>query len=430
VTLDLGVRYEKVRSDTTDNIAGADTDTWVPRLAATWDIAGNGQWVAQATYGHYSGRYSEAQFATNTNVGNPSLAWWIYTGPEGQGLGFAPGLDPANYTVLAYGSFPTENVFFAPGLSSALNKEFTVSLGRELGPRGYAKATYVHRNTDRILDDFIDTTTGKTTFEKEGETFTLDNIVYKNAGDDLFREYQALVLQGRYRLTGRWSVDAHYTAQIRNDGNFVGEAANQPGIPSLYGDNPEVFTAARNFPEGRLPSFQRHKLRLWTTYNLGVGRFGGVDLSALWRYNSGLTYSLLAEGVPLSDIQLARAEAAGYAGLPNGGEQDLYFGARGSEQFDGYGLMDFSVNYSIPVWRSLRPYLKFDLLNAFNNQKLIGFDTTVDPDYDGPVDGLGLPLNYVKSPNFGKADSNGDYPAWRTGQNGGRTFLAAFGFRF
>jgi hypothetical protein len=88
------------------------------------------------------------------------------------------------------------------------------------------------------------------------------------------------------------------------------------------------------------------------------------------------------------------------------------------------------VNYSIPVWKSMRPYLKFDVLNAFNNQKLIAWDTTVDPDYDGPVDELGLPLNYIKGPNFGNADANTSYPPWRTGQNGGRTFLAAVGFRF
>ena len=36
--------------------------------------------------------------------------------------------------------------------------------------------------------------------------------------------------------------------------------------------------------------------------------------------------------------------------------------------------------------------MKFEVLNVFNNQKLIGFDTTIDPDYDGPVDALGLPL--------------------------------------
>ena len=122
---------------------------------------------------------------------------------------------------------------------------------------------------------------------------TFENIVYRNADDSLFREYQAIVLQGRYRVRGNLNVQAHYTAQIRNHGNFEGEAANQPGIPSLFADYPEVFDASRNFPEGRLAQFQRHKIRLWAIYNFDMGRFGGLDLSGVWRYNSGLTYSLV-----------------------------------------------------------------------------------------------------------------------------------------
>ena len=71
-------------------------------------------------------------------------------------------------------------------------------------------------------------------------------------------------------------------------------------------------------------------------------------MSGLWRYNSGLTYSLVAEGVPLSDIQIARAEAAGYANEPGGGEQDMYFGERGTESFEGYGLADLSLVTASP----------------------------------------------------------------------------------
>ena len=73
LTLDLGTRYERVRTKATGDIIGADTDTWVPRLAATYDLRGDGRWVAQATYAHYAGKYSEAQFTSNTDVGNPSL---------------------------------------------------------------------------------------------------------------------------------------------------------------------------------------------------------------------------------------------------------------------------------------------------------------------------------------------------------------------
>jgi hypothetical protein len=77
-----------------------------------------------------------------------------------------------------------------------------------------------------------------------------------------------------------------------------------------------------------------------------------------------------------------------------------------------------------------KPYFKFEVLNTFNNQKMIGYDTTITADWDGPLDNLGLPLNYTKGPRFGEPTQEGDYPTWRSGLTGGRTFLAAFGFRF
>ena len=43
----------------------------VPRLAATFDAKGDGRWVMQGTYAHYAGKYSEAQFASNTDVAQP-----------------------------------------------------------------------------------------------------------------------------------------------------------------------------------------------------------------------------------------------------------------------------------------------------------------------------------------------------------------------
>jgi hypothetical protein len=432
LTFDLGVRYERVRSEATGDIVGADTDTWVPRLAATYDLKGDGRWVAQATYGHYAGKYSEAQFAGNSDVANPSLVIYGYTGPAGQGLNFAPGLDPRNYTQVLGGTFPTANVSFADGLSSALNKEFTLSFGAEIGSNGHARATYVRRRATNMIDDFIRRSEGITEVVRNGVNLGLyDNILYDNAdGDDLFREYQAMVFQGRYRLNTRWSLAAHWTVQMRNHGNFEGEATNQPGAVSLFGDYPEVFNAERHFPEGRLNDFQRHKVRAWTTYLLDIGRFGALDLSALWRYNSGLTYSLVAANEDLSDIQYARAGAAGYANDPNGAVQNIFFGERGSESFEGYGVADFSVGYSVPVWGTAKPYIKFELLNAFNNQKLIGHDTTIFANWDGPVDALGIPTTFTRGPRFGQANANTSFPSWRTGQNGSRAFLLAAGFRF
>ena len=73
-SFNMGVRGEFVSSDATPgDITTVDTRAIVPRLAASYDPLGDGRYSIQATYSHYSGKYSEAQFAENTNVGNPSL---------------------------------------------------------------------------------------------------------------------------------------------------------------------------------------------------------------------------------------------------------------------------------------------------------------------------------------------------------------------
>ena len=70
------------------------------------------------------------------------------------------------------------------------------------------------------------------------------------------------------------------------------------------------------------------------------------------------------------------------------------------------------------------------MLNLLNNQKLISWDTTVTADTKGPLDAHGLPLNYLRSANFGNATSTANYPRPRAGMDGGRTFLMSFGLRF
>jgi carboxypeptidase family protein len=428
LTVDAGLRFESVRSNATGDIVGANTDTFVPRLAATWDVKADGKFVIQSTYAHYAGKYSEAQFTNNTDVANPSLIRYGYTGPAGQGMDFAPGFDPANYTVLIDGTFPTANVRFEDGLHSPVTREFTASIGSQFTQRAYAKLTYVSRDVSGFIEDFITLDNGTTEVIQDGVNYgVFDNTVYRNS-DEPQRRYQGLLMQGNWRLRNDLQVGAHWTVQLQNEGDFEGEAANQPGLPSLFGDYPEVFSAERNYPVGRFDDFQRHKVRVFAVYNRTLGRFGAVDLSGMWKYNSALTYTLFAANYPLTAIQ--NQLGAAYANAPNGGAQNLFFGERGSQNFEGYALVDLGVNYSIPVWQTVRPYLKVEVLNAFNNQKQIGWDTVVTADPNSPRDSLGLPTGYIQGARFGQATRNLDYPTWRPGFDGGRTFLMSFGLRF
>lgn len=428
ITFDIGARFEDVRSDATGDIVGADTRNVVPRLAATFDLDGTGETIFQTTYAHYSGKFSETQFARNTNVGSPSAVVYEYIGPEGTGADFAPGFVLSNYRIIG-GNFPTANVFFADGTGAPITKEFTASVGRELGRRAYVKGIYTWRNTNNFFEDFIDdpTAAGKTTVISDGINFgTFDNVVYDNS-DLPVRRYQGLQFIGRYNARTNLIVNGSWTVQLENEGNFEGEAGNQPGNTSILSDYPELFTEARNYPIGRLDDFQRHKIRLYLTYNQGLGRFGSVDVSPLWRYNSAQTYSLSSAGQSLSAVQLARNP--GYA-RASGVSQTIFFGGRGTEEFEGYGLLDLAASYQIPIWKELRPWFKFEVYNVLNNDKLVGWTTTVTPDPNSPLDENGLRTGFVRAANFGQARSNTDYPRPLPGLDGGRTFQMALGFRF
>ncbi|HEV8348529.1 MAG TPA: hypothetical protein VGQ16_18260 [Vicinamibacterales bacterium] len=102
----------------------------------------------------------------------------------------------------------------------------------------------------------------------------------------------------------------------------------------------------------------------------------------------------------------------------------------GLRAFKGYGLVDTSINYNIPVFGSLRPWVKFDVFNLFDNLKLVAWNRTVRPDPASPVDSLGLRTGFLKGAAFGTADSHSDFPTAIAGVDGGRTFRVAFGFRF
>jgi hypothetical protein len=427
LTLDLGTRFEMVHADATGDITTVDTRSIVPRLAASYDVTGGGRTVLFGTYGHYAGRYSQVQFAVNTNVGRPSEVDYVYAGPTGTGGDFAPGFDRANYSRVVFASFPTANVQVADDISSPLTREATLGLGRELGERGHARATYVWRTASNFVEDSVAISNGTTSVPLVG---TLTNRVYDNT-DELYRDYQALVMQSGYRFRDNLSVNGHYTLQLRNHGTFAGEAANQPGIPSVFGNFPEIYGPAQDrlMPEGRLDNFQQHKLRIYGHYSQSLGRFGSVDVAPLWRVNSGGVYSLTAS-IPVPAQQLARNPGYPSADISAATRQTVFFGGRGANDLKGYGVMDLATSYNLAVWRSLRPWIKAEVYNLVENRKQIGWDRTIGVDAASPLDANGIRTGYLSGPRFGQATAGTHFPQPYAGQNGGRAFKLAFGVRF
>jgi hypothetical protein len=176
---------------------------------------------------------------------------------------------------------------------------------------------------------------------------------------------------------------------------------------------------------GHLDDFQRSKVRVWATYDLSLGQYGSLDVTPLYRYNSAKTYSLAVAGQALSAVQAARNP--GYANTPT---QTIFFGERGSESFKCYALFDMALTYGVPVWKSARPWVKFEAFNLLNNHKLIAWNTTIAQDAASAKDENGLATGYIQSPTFGTATSASHYPGPRAGADGGRMIDVAVGFRF
>jgi hypothetical protein len=423
LTLNLGMRFEHAGSEATTGQKSPGLSRVVPRLGAAYDVQGNGDLVLQASYSQYSGKYNAVQFSRNTNVGNSDRYTLTYVGPAGEGRSFAPGFDLNNYSGVVAGTFPALNVQFADDLSSPVTTEYTLGVARTFGARSYAKMVFINRNTSNFIEEFTLLANGKTPIAVNGAILgQLDNIVYDNS-DEMKREYRALQFMGQHRLMNAVSINGHWTMQLKNDGNFEGETPNPTG--SVFGDYPEMLSLARSAPDGRLDDFQRSKVRLWADYRAELGQFGSFTVAPIYRYNSAKTYSLALNGQALSTIQASRNP--GYAGTPT---QQVFFGERGSQSFKGLALVDLAVTYGVPVWKSAQPWIKFEMFNVLNNQKLIAWDTAISADAASARDEFGLPTGYLEGPRFGQGTSNAHYPTPRAGLDGGRMFDVAVGFRF
>ena len=103
-SFNIGFRYEDIQGESQAGTVTVDTSAFVPRLGASYDVHGDGKYRFDFTYAQYAGKYSESQFASNTDVGNPPGLLLFYGGPSGVGLDFAPAYDfENNYTVVFSG---------------------------------------------------------------------------------------------------------------------------------------------------------------------------------------------------------------------------------------------------------------------------------------------------------------------------------------
>ena len=170
--------------------------------------------------------------------------------------------------------------------------EITLAAGMELTRGGFLKAVYTNREYSDFVEDFVTTQTGTTEVIVQGVSAgTFSNTFITNTSD-ISREYEALQLIGRYRserqVHDRRQLDLSAQERRQLRGRRHQHAGLLVGLRRLPRD---PHQRARTTPSATLNDFAEHKIRVWTNYNVDIGRAGNLNFGLLGNYDSGLTFS-------------------------------------------------------------------------------------------------------------------------------------------
>ena len=443
-TFNAGVRYDK-----NDAISGAHTFTiaddssFSPRLGVHYDVMGNGRVILNASYSEYIGRLAEGAANDADPAGRNASLQWNYQGPSINNDINAPTdkLIPTEQAVkmvmdwfLANGGAdrrPFRTAPSIPGVDSILDpnglqtpgvNEWAAGAATTFGRGGFARADLLWRKWDRFYTSYRNLSTGRV---KDQFGTAYDRAIIRTDNGVYNRDYKGLQTQFGYQFFNRLNAGGTYTfSKLR--GNVIGE---DTGSGPLVGENswyPEYRRASWNYPTGYLAGDQRHRLRLWGSYDLPTP-VGAFNFSLLQSYDSGTATSV--DGVIDSRPYVTNP---GYLTPP--ATVAYYFGGRGSLHTDNITHTDLAVNYRLRIGGGLELFVQPEITNLFNRQGVESYNeevlTNVDcpggssqgaacpagglkafnPFTETPVEGV----NYIKGPNFGKPTQENDYQQPRT----------------
>lgn len=437
LTIKAGLRYDVHDAIDSAGAPAVHDSTWSPRLAAAWDPAGGGAWLVSGGWSRYVSSINSNVADAASAAGRPATYVYDYLGPaiNGGAAALTPPHDALRQLFtwfLAPGAtrvprsapvIPGVNVRMDPALGPLDAREIAMGASRRLGTRGSFRADGIFRRYRHFYATRRDTATGTVT--GPGGT-AYDLALITNAGTDATRDYSALLVQANYRPSPRLQLFGSYTLAW-TEGNVDGEDAAVGPTMVLTGDYPEYRAAEWNAPSGPLATDQRHKMRLWGTWDLPVPRGAGrLVLGAVQRFETGLAWSAVGNINPRAYVG-----NPGYRTPPT--SVQYFFGPRGEYRTDTLSATDLSLNWSrrIPGARRGQAFVRAVLVNAFNRAAATRVNKTIltrndsavyqafDPFAGTPVPGL----HYGLGSDFGEPIGPFDYQA-------PREFSISLGVRF
>ncbi len=428
-SFNVGVRYDQ--NDFT-NSAGqtvADDDKLSPRLAVNYDLKGDGNWIFNASYGHYVSSINNSVGNDTSTAGTPALFIWLYGGDafinDSPGAPLVTseqaidvvfdwfdsigGTDDRDF--LVFTDIPGSSTVIRDSLVSPNAEELTFGLTKRLGTKGLIRADYVRREYGDFYFQQTDLTTGQSSSPELGE---FDLTLLRNDNDVFERVYDGLHTQFSYRLSNRLDLAGNWTWSHAR-GNFDGENSDQAVLAGDVGQYPEYKAFPEHFPRGDLGVDSRHKVRAWAIYDLVQAEHHNVSVSWLERFQSGTPFGALGDVDSEGFL-----DNPGYLTPPS--DVDYWYTDRDAFTTDDIHSSNLTLIYAFS-WKlfgkEMEIFVQPQVLNVFDEHGEVNVNTSVleatnssdyvdfDPFTETPVEGV----NFDFGEDFGHAHTRGGLPA-------------------
>ncbi|MEW5876874.1 MAG: carboxypeptidase regulatory-like domain-containing protein [Acidobacteriota bacterium] len=461
-SFNIGVRYDKNDGTDQEGKKVIKDSKISPRLGLTWDPKGDGQWTVNASYGVYVMAIANSQGDASSAAGNPATYTWTYTGPAinancspsnpsaclpteqvlqqfWQWFDSIGGTNNTNYRSVP--SIPGGNIFISDDMASPDVREYMLSVARSFGSKGSARIDFIKRKYGDFYAQRTDLTTGQVTLPNGR---VVDKGIVVNEDSLLERKYDAVQISADFRPFQRLRIGGNYTYS-KAFGNWDGETGPSGPVRSGILMYPEYRDIRWYAPKGRLAIDQKHRARLWASYDIFTTKSHRLNVSFLQTYMSGTPYGAVGT-ISLINRNPGGGNAPyvtnpGYRNPPT--TQTYYFTNRDAYRTPDITSTDIAFNYSFftDLFGSrLELFVQPEVRNVFNHKDPIAVDTTVytrvtqtgfdtfNPFTETPREcpqGQSNCAGYhwQKGPNFGKPTTAGSYQT-------PRTFLVSLGVRF
>jgi hypothetical protein len=326
-----------------------------PRIGAAFDVLGDHRTVLRAHYGRYYDALFGGQFEfMDLTQQHPHIT--------------AEVLGPNRFREVDRRN-PATNLGIDPNTRQSYSDQFLAGVERELIPDLSLTAQYIRRNF-RDFMGFIDTgsiyapTTkidpgpdGRLNTPDDGAALTVFNktnpghefLLFTNPSN-AFRDYNGFQLIGTKRYSRNWQAQVSYTwshsrgtVDNRSSTNSGGGGTQGLGQTGAYTD-PNHFINANG--DSRFDF--TNQVKMDGTYR--VPAFGGFNVSAIYRYTTGLAWG----------------RTASIRGLTQGSET-VRIEPLGTRRTDPIKLLDFRVEKTFPIMSQQRQVgVYLDLFNLTN----------------------------------------------------------------